>query len=114
VDWIVFLRALPMPLAIDRVRSLDAQHGLTKSTNAVLAKYWLPIAIRANATEAAPVVEAYLLRVGRRWLVVDIYEALLAAGSTWRELALRTYQRAKPRYHPIVRTTIDKLLADTK
>lgn len=110
VEWIVFLRGLPTAITVARVRELDAAYHLTATRNAQLAKYWLPIAIRADAREAAPAIEAYLMRVGRRWLITDVYEALVAAGGSWRELAVRTYERAKPLYHPIVRGTLEKLL----
>jgi hypothetical protein len=111
VDWVVFLRALPADISLARLRTLDERHALTASPNAQIQMYWFPLLVQADARDAGPAIEAYLVRIGRRWLIRGIYEAMIAKGGTWKELAKRTYERAKPLYHPIVRDTIEKMLA---
>lgn len=111
VDWVVVLRALPADVSLARLRALDDKYKLTASPNAQLQMYWLPLLVRADSRDSASAVEAYLLRVGRRWLIRGVYEAMIVKGGTWRELAKSTYDRAKPLYHPLVRETIEKMLA---
>jgi aminopeptidase N len=111
LDWGAFLRALPADVPRARVVALDAKYKLTRSTNAVIGMRWLPVLIRADVREAAPTVQAYLQRVGRRWLVRGVYEALIASGGFWRELAATTFAGAKAVYHPVTRETIAEMLA---
>ena len=111
-EWVVALRALPATIARDRLRALDETHHLSTTGNAEIAMYWLPLLVRADDREAAPAVEAFLMRVGRRRMVRPLYEAMVAKGGTWLELARQTYQRAKPLYHPIVRETLEKLVGE--
>ena len=110
VDWVIFLRALPPEIALVRLRTLDQRHNLTTSPNAQIQMYWFPLLVKADARDAAPAIESYLVRIGRRWLISGVYEALIVKGGTWKELAKQSYERAKPLYHPIVRETIEKML----
>jgi aminopeptidase N len=106
LDWVIFLRALPADLARDRLLALDPDGALTSTTNAEIAMYWLPRLVRADARAAAPAVEAFLLRVGRRRMVTPIYEAMVSTGEPWRALAKQTFERARALYHPITRDKV--------
>ncbi|MEO8700827.1 MAG: M1 family metallopeptidase [Kofleriaceae bacterium] len=110
-EWVAFLRALPEAITLERLRVLDERHHLTASPNAEIGMNWLPLLVRVDAVDAAPAVEAYLTHVGRRRNVRPLYDAMIAKGGTWLVLAKQTYERAKPLYHPIVRDTVEKLLA---
>ena len=110
IEWVVFIRALPADISLERLQALDDRHHLTASTNAELSMYWLPLLVRADDRKAAPTVEAFLSRVGRRRMIRPVYEAMVAKGEPWRTLAKQTFERAMPLYHPIVRDTIKKLL----
>jgi aminopeptidase N len=110
LDWVIFLRALPDTISIDRVRALDASFALTASANAEIAMHWLPVAVRADAREVAPSVEAYLMKVGRRRMIQPLYEAMVKRGEPWKTQAKQTFERARPLYHPIVRDTIKTLV----
>jgi hypothetical protein len=110
LDWVIFLRALPEAISVDRIRALDTQFHLTASTNAEIAMHWLPVAVRADAREVAPSVEAYLMKVGRRRMIRPLYEAMVKRGEPWKTQAKQTFERARPRYHPLVRETIKMLV----
>jgi aminopeptidase N len=111
IVWVFFIRALPAAIRVDRLRALDRQYRLTRTPNAEIATYWLPVMIRGDAREAMPAIEAFLLRVGRVRMVRPIYEAMLTQGEPWRALAKRIFAKASPLYHPVTREAIAKLVA---
>lgn len=110
MEWVVFLRALPDKVAAERLKALDARYHLTGTTNAEIAMHWLPLLVRADVRDAAPAVEAYLLKVGRTRMVRPLYTAMMASGEAWRELARRTFQRARTKYHPITRAIVEEIV----
>ncbi|MBA2542922.1 MAG: M1 family metallopeptidase, partial [Deltaproteobacteria bacterium] len=110
LDWVMFLKALPPTITLERLQSLDAKYRFTASQNAEIGMYWLPIIVRADGRDAAPAVEAYLLRVGRARNLRPLYTALVEKGGAWRDLARLTFARARSQYHPIVREDFAKLV----
>jgi aminopeptidase N len=111
VDWTVFLRALPKDVSRDRLRTLDARFALTASSNAEIAMHWLPRMVAVDDRDAAPAVTEFLGRIGRRRMVVPVFEAMSTGGDYWRGLAKETFAAVKARYHPITRESITKILA---
>ena len=110
IDWMMFLRALPVQLPPDRIRAFDAVHHLTASTNPEIGMLWLPLLVRSDIRAATPAVRAYLLTIGRRRLVVPLYQALMSNGEYWRGVARAAFTSAGPLYHPITRDAIAKLV----
>ena len=72
--------------------------------------HWLPIVVRVDARYAAATVEAFLSRVGRVRMVRPLYTAMMAGSEFWRTLARTTFEREKPRYHPITREVIGPIV----
>jgi leukotriene-A4 hydrolase len=107
---VIFLRALPPTLPLERVRALNTSYQLDSTTNTELSMHWLPIVVRADAREAAPVVESFLMRVGRRRMIRPLYEAMMKQGDPWKTQAKDVFVRARPLYHPLVRETIKKIV----
>lgn len=105
LDWVIFLRALPLDITLARLQSLDAAHHLTATTNPEIAMHWLPIMVRADGTEAIPAIEEFLTHVGRLRMVRRLYAEMLKRPA-WRELALSIFERAAPLYHPVTRDAI--------
>jgi leukotriene-A4 hydrolase len=60
---------------------------------------------------SGPAVEKFLSTVGRRRLVMPVYESMHAKNEWWRALAKQTFERAKAMYHPITRESVEQLLA---
>jgi aminopeptidase N len=110
-DWTTFLDALPKDVAPASLQALDAKYHLTASTNVPQLTSWLPRAIHADLRATAPAVRAFLLRVGRRWMTLAVFEAALAENDFWRALAAKTFDEAKAGYHPITRGSVAELLA---
>jgi leukotriene-A4 hydrolase len=110
LDWVVFLRALPPTISRDKLRALDGRFQLTASTNPEIAMNWLPLMVQADGDEAIPAIETYLTTIGRRRNLGPLYRAMATKGGNWIELARRTFERAKPLYHPTVRADFAKQL----
>jgi aminopeptidase N len=104
-DWVVYLRAIPEAVTAAQLEALDAAYHLTTGNSEILM-HWLPRLIDADVQRAAPVVEGYLLSVGRRRMVEPVYKALMAKNESWRALARAVFVKAAPLYHPVTRTTI--------
>ena len=108
-EWLHFLSATSADLSATRMAALDEAFGLTGSGNAEIAHQWLLAAIRAGYRRADDRLERYLTGIGRRKLIVPLYEAL-AATPAGRERALAIYRRARPGYHPISADAVDSIL----
>jgi leukotriene-A4 hydrolase len=108
-EWLRFLRVLPLPLALDRMRELDRDFRLTASENVEIAYQWLVMSIAARYDPASPRLEQFLRSIGRRKFIKPLYEELCKTpeGQT---RALAIYREARPGYHPIARETVDRIV----
>ena len=88
---------------------LDAAYHFTGTGNDEILDSWLLLALRHGYAPANPVLERFLIAVGRRKYVQPLY-AELAKTPAGAETALRIYLRARPGYHPVTQAAIDKLL----
>lgn len=113
MEWVVFLRALPKDITAARLDALDASAHLTETTNSEIAMHWLPLLVNADVQRGAPAIQHFLETVGRRRMVMPIYEAMHAKNAWWNDLAKQTFERAKPLYHAITRDGVEQLLAGT-
>jgi leukotriene-A4 hydrolase len=112
LEWSVFLRALPKALPMERIEAIDARYQLTTTRNAEIAMHWLPKVVASDARDRVGAVQNYLMTIGRRRMVVPLVTAMLRASSFWRDVAQQTFEQAKPRYHPITRRTLARMLAN--
>jgi hypothetical protein len=112
-EWMYFLDGLPQKIASDRLADFDAAWHLTGAANAEIARRWYLVAIRNNYQPARPAMAAYMTRIGRRYLVVPLYEAL-AKTPDGLAFAREVYAKAKPGYHPMTQASIEKALAKKK
>ena len=62
---------------------------------------------------AYPAMERYMIRIGRRKLIVPLYRDL-AATPEGLSLAARIYARAREGYHPMAQATVDGILKPTE
>jgi hypothetical protein len=112
-EWMYFLDGLPKKLAAEKLTALDAVYRLTGSANAEIARRWYLVAIRNDYKPAREAMAAYMTRIGRRYLVVPLYEAL-AKTPDGRAFAREVYAKAKPGYHPMTQASIEKALSPKK
>lgn len=108
-EWQYFLDRLPAKLDLAQVRALDEAYRLTGTRNAEIAFRWYRLAIGSNYEAAYPAMREHMLRIGRRILVVPLYEAL-AKTPQGRTFAEKVYADAKPGYHPMTRAAVEKAL----
>jgi aminopeptidase N len=108
-EWLHFLRFLPQRLNANQLKELDQAFGLTKIGNAEIAHQWLLISIRNSYATAYPRLEEYLTSIGRQKLIKPLYEELVKTPEG-KERALKIYAKARPGYHPIAQTAVDKIV----
>jgi leukotriene-A4 hydrolase len=108
-EWLRFLNALPETPSIAQMKALDKAWKLSDSGNAEIAFRWYVATVRAGYTDARPQIAAFIERIGRRKLVVPIYEEL-ANSDDGKQFAIAVYKKARPGYHPMTQGTVDKVL----
>jgi hypothetical protein len=109
-EWVIYLSALPDTTPAPRLQALDDRYHLTATTNPEIAMHWLPLLVHADVRAAAPAVEAYLTKVGRVRMIRPLYAAMMQSNPFWRDLAKQTFERTKPKYHPITRDALGDLI----
>lgn len=109
LHWTYFLDQMPATVTLAQLQALDAVHQLTNSPNAFLLKSWLPLAIAQGDANVKAATRRHLMGVGRRYLIADVYKALLKT-EAGRAEAKAIYADAKAGYHPYTQGVIEKLL----
>ena len=108
-EWIHFVDALPRTLAPAQMRALDGRFGLTTSGNAEIAHVWFRLAIATRYQPAYAAMEEYMVRIGRRKLILPLYRDL-AATPEGKVMAGKIFARARNGYHPLALTAIEAVL----
>ena len=108
-QWLYFLDGMPAALRKEQLADLDQAFKLTSGANSVVAARWFLLVIRNGYQPSYQRLEQYLQTVGRRKLIVPLYEELMKtpAGAT---LAKRVYALARPGYHPQAAAAIDRIV----
>lgn len=108
-EWLHFLNGLPATTSAAQLADLDAAYRLTGTGNAEIALRFYLAGIRADYQAIRAALEAHLIAIGRRKLVVPLWTELARtpANKAW---ALAVYAKARPGYHPIAQATVDPLL----
>ncbi len=108
-EWLHFLNGLPENLSINQMQALDAAFALSVSSNDEIRHVWLLLSIKHGYQDGLDRLREYLIRIGRRKLIVPLYEEL-AKTENGMGLAKEIYDTARPGYHPLAVQTIDKIL----
>jgi len=108
-EWVHFIDSLPRKMSAEKLTTLDRQLKLTDSPNAEIAHVWFRLAISNRYTAAYPAMERYMVRIGRRKLIVPLYRDL-AATPEGKSVAMKIYAKARDGYHPVAQSTVDALL----
>lgn len=108
-QWVQFIKGMGQTLDRERMAQLDEAYGFTGTANGEIAMRWYPLAVRSGYEEALPAIAEFLPRVGRRKLILPIYEALAKTpeGLAW---ASEVFERARPGYHPITTGSVEAIL----
>ncbi|HUR21723.1 MAG TPA: leukotriene A4 hydrolase C-terminal domain-containing protein, partial [Vicinamibacterales bacterium] len=108
-EWIHFVDSLPRTLTQPQMRALDGEFNFTKSTNAEIAHAWFRLAIATHYQSAYPAMEEYMIRIGRRKLIVPLYREL-AATPAGKALAIKIFAKARDGYHAMAKTAVEGIL----
>ncbi|GGH67608.1 M1 family metallopeptidase [Phaeocystidibacter marisrubri] len=106
-EWMRFIQELG-ELSVDQLTALDNAFHFSKSGNSEILAAWFQPTIRAGYEPVRPVVEDFLIHVGRRKFLTPTYKAMLESDKS--EWAKEVYQKARPNYHAVARETMDDLL----
>lgn len=109
-EWIHFLEGMPGTLSLEQMAQLDTAYMFSDTPNGEIAMRWFPLAVRSGYAIAQPQMEAFLERIGRRKLVMPVYEALVQTPEGLA-LAREVLERARPGYHPITTVSVEQVIA---
>jgi len=108
-EWIHFVDTLARTLTPLQMRALDTQFGFTTSGNSEIAHVWFRLAIATRYQAAYAAMEEYMVRIGRRKLIVPLYRDL-ASTAQGKVIAQRIFAKAREGYHPLAVTSIADVL----
>jgi len=109
-QWVHFLDGLGETLTPEQLAQLDEAYTFTGTQNGEIAMRWYPLAIRSGYDVARPEIAKFIERVGRRKLIMPIYEELVKT-EQGLALAKASFARARPGYHPITTASVEAALA---
>ena len=106
-----FMNGLPRKLSVDRLTQLETAFGLNRAGNNEVLFAWLDLATQNRYDPAVPALETFLTSLGRGKFVRPLYTTLYKDAQWGRPIAVRIFDRAAPLYHPLVRTSVTKIMA---
>jgi len=114
-DWTTqerlhFLGAIPQALPDARLADLDRALGLSTAGNSEVLFAWLELGVKNRYDPIKPVVERFLLSMGRRKFVLPLFASLMQQDEWGRPFAQALYARARPLYHPVTSTSVDAVV----
>ncbi len=107
--WLHFLGTLPETLDATKMADLDAAFHFSQTGNSEILDAWLLKVVNAKYEPGYPVLEKFLMTVGRRKYIQPLYTAM-AKTPEGAERALRIYEKARPGYHSVSQVSIDEVL----
>ena len=110
-EWVRFIEKMPEVLTVPQLTDLDTAFKFTGTANPEIAQRWYPLTVRSNYVQARTEIEAFLIRVGRRKLIMPTYNAL-AATDEGRTFAQAVFAKARTGYHPITVGSVEQALAE--
>ncbi|ESQ93080.1 peptidase M1 [Asticcacaulis sp. AC460] len=110
LQWVNFLRKLPEGLTIEQMAALDARFDFSHSKNSEILFEWLQLSIKHRYEPALPYVEEFLLAQGRNKFCKPLYQSLMDQPGWGVEMAKRIYAKARPGYHEMTRTNVDRVV----
>lgn len=106
-EWMRYISKVG-DITAEQAAQLDAQYHFSESTNSEVLAAWFQPTIRSGYDEVNPVVEDFLINVGRRKFLTPTYSAMIESGK--KDWAIEVYEKARPNYHAVARETMDDLL----
>ncbi|MDR1076687.1 MAG: M1 family metallopeptidase [Xanthomonadaceae bacterium] len=110
LGWVGFLDGMGESLSREQLKQLDDAYHFTGTPNGEIAARWYPLTIRSGYVEARPAMADFLKRVGRRKLILPVYQEL-AKTPDGLAFAQAVFAEAQPGYHPITTASVKELLS---
>jgi leukotriene-A4 hydrolase len=109
-EWMYFLNRLPDVTPLANIQQIDAAWHLTGTPNAEIGMRWYTHAIAAGDKAVWPAAADHMMRIGRLYLTLPLYQALATTpeGLTYAE---KVYAKAKPGYHPLTQQAVEAIFA---
>ncbi len=112
LERVYALKGLPRARTVAELRALDEALALGTTKNMEVAYEWLRLVIANRYAPALPQLEAHLTTIGRRKLVLPLYEEL--AATTWgKPIAAACFAKARASYHPLTTSGVEAILQST-
>ncbi|KAF1712028.1 aminopeptidase [Pseudoxanthomonas kalamensis DSM 18571] len=108
-QWVHFIEGLGQQVKPERLAQLDEAYHFTGTGNGEIAMRWYPLTLRSGYAEARPAAGEFIERVGRRKLIMPIYEELVKTPEGLA-FAKDAFAKAEPGYHPITTASVKALL----
>jgi leukotriene-A4 hydrolase len=108
-EWLHFIRQLPEDISREQLKALDKAFGFTESGNSEVLAAWFMHTIARNYEPAYPALRQFLSSVGRRKFLMPLYKKLIET-EEGLGLARDIYSTARPNYHFVSVSSLDKLL----
>ncbi len=108
-EWLHFIRQLPVNMNVEQMKVLDGYLQFTYSGNSEILTAWMVLVIKHEYQPGYQNLENFLVSVGRRKFLVPLYGEMAKTGSGLA-MARKIYTKARPNYHFVSTSTIDKML----
>ncbi len=112
-EWLHFLEGMPETLKTEQLAALDTAYKFTGTPNGEIAQRWYPLAVRSGYTQANIAMAEFMQSVGRRKLIMPIYEALVKTPAGLK-MAQDVFAKARPGYHPITTGSVEAAIAEAQ
>src|SRR5690606_16388845 len=109
-EWVRFIEGMPETLTVEQMQALDEAYHFTGTPNGEIAQRWYPLAVRSGYHAADGEMGKFMQRVGRRKLIMPIYNALVQTPEGLA-FAKEVVAKARPGYHPITTGSVEAAIA---
>lgn len=110
-EWQTLIRNLSPNISTNIMNEMEEKLGFGKKGNTAIQSDWFLLAVKSGNKSLRPQMQAYLTKIGRRWYVESIYQALVDSKDPDNlKWARMVYDKAKNNYHSVTRSTIDQIL----
>ncbi len=108
-EWLHFLRKLPRPLDLNKIKTLESNFNFTKSGNYEIACEWFLTCIASEYKNADAQIFTFLSTVGRKKFLEPLYTEILKS-KDGKMKATFIFDKVKQNYHPLTAKKIESVI----
>ncbi len=105
-----YLQTLPRTLTRQQLDTLESSFALNELGNNEVLFNWLELVVKNRYEPGVASLTHFLTSQGRGKFVRPLYRGLVEQGDWGRPIARRIYAQARPTYHPIVVSAVDRIV----